>query len=76
PSQQYAHCPVCAGPFYKRTLDNPKVMEVRINEYNTRTRPIFEYLDKHKYNIFALSGAPAPYLVFKKILKKVEAGSR
>ncbi|MBS3903686.1 MAG: nucleoside monophosphate kinase [Anaplasmataceae bacterium] len=67
PSKKPKHCPVCGGPFYKRSLDNPEVIKVRLKEYQERTRPIFDYLRKRGYTIHVVDGRPAPFEIFNKI---------
>jgi adenylate kinase len=72
PSRNPRHCPICAGPFYKRTLDKPEVIRVRLAEYTKRTVPIFAYLRKRGYRLKRVNGAPAPYKVFQKIYGSVK----
>lgn len=67
PSSKPKHCPVCAGPFYKRTLDKPDIIRVRLKEYKNRTMPIFAYLRQSSYRLRRMNGAPAPYKVSQKI---------
>ncbi len=74
PLKNPKHCPVCGGTFYKRVLDNPKTIRVRLEEYRNRTEPIFSYLKKRGYKIRTLNARPAPYQVFVKI--KHALGSR
>ena len=66
-------CAVCAGPFKKRTLDNPKVIKARLIEYQERTFPILKGLKKDGYKIFSLDGEPAPYKVFEKIIPHIKS---
>ena len=63
------YCPVCGGPFYRRTLDNAETIKVRLKEYANRTEPIFGVLKNRGYKIREIDARPAPYKVFKKILK-------
>lgn len=72
PSKNPRHCPVCAGPFYKRTLDKPEIIKVRLNEYRERTEPIFELMKKRGYKMLEIDGRVAPYKVFGNILKKLK----
>ncbi len=67
PTAHAKYCPVCAGPFYKRTLDDVKVIAVRLKEYRERTEPIFGFLKKRGYRIRILDAAPAPYKIFLKL---------
>ena len=67
------HCPVCGGPFYKRTLDNPETIKIRLKEYNERTAPIFGYMKKHGFKQVKINARPAPFKVFEKIVKELGA---
>jgi len=66
------HCPVCGGSFYRRTLDNPETIKVRLQEYHNRTEPIFGIARKRGYRIREIDARPAPYRVFKKIMSFVK----
>ncbi len=66
-------CAVCAGPFKKRTLDNPKVIKARLIEYQERTHPILKGLKKENYQVFQIDGEPAPYKVFEKIIPYIKS---
>ena len=61
------HCPVCAGPLYKRTLDTPDVIKVRLVEFKNRTLPILKLLKKQKYRVNVINALPAPHKVLHKI---------
>ena len=61
------HCPLCGGKFYKRSLDNPAVIKVRLKEYHERTEPIVKFAKKLGYHVVVMDGKPVPYLVYKKI---------
>ncbi|MEK7193731.1 MAG: nucleoside monophosphate kinase [Patescibacteria group bacterium] len=67
PSKNPKHCPVCAGPLYKRTLDKPEVIKVRLKEYEERTFPIFAFMRKRGYRIVSFEGNLPPYRIFQKI---------
>lgn len=67
PSRNPKHCPRCGGPLYKRSLDKPDVIRVRLKEYKERTTPIFELMQKRKIAIHRISAEQPPYKVFKKI---------
>ncbi len=67
PAKTATYCPICGGKLYKRTLDNPKTIPVRLREYKNRTQPIFIWLKTRKRKIYKLDGRPAPYLVFRKL---------
>jgi adenylate kinase len=67
PGHKGKQCPVCAGPFYKRSLDKPSVIKIRLKEYEKRTFPIFKYVKKHGYNLHRVDARPAPYKVMEHI---------
>ena len=72
PSKKPKHCPVCGGPFYRRTLDKPGVIKVRLKEYLNRTYPIFGILKARGYEIHKIDARPAPYKVLQKILRNLK----
>jgi adenylate kinase len=69
PSKNPKHCPICGGPFYRRSLDKPAVIKVRLVEYAERTKPVFEVLEKRKHPLHRIDGTPAPYKVFEHIYR-------
>lgn len=64
-------CPVCGGKFYKRSLDNPKVIKVRLEEYKKRTEPILGVAKRMGYIIREIDGSTPPHKVLKLILHKM-----
>lgn len=72
PTAHPKYCPVCAGPFYKRTLDNADVITIRLKEYRERTEPIFGFLKKRGYAIRVIDATPAPYKIFLKLNDYIE----
>jgi adenylate kinase len=76
PSKKPKYCPICAGPLYRRTLDNPKTITVRLNEYENRTEPIFALLRKRGYRLNEIDGRPAPYKILKKIYDRIKISGR
>lgn len=72
PTKRAKYCPVCGGHFYKRSLDNPKVIKVRFKEYKERTLPIFDYVKKKGYRIVHVDGTPAPYKVLERIYAHIK----
>ncbi|MBI4087596.1 MAG: nucleoside monophosphate kinase [Candidatus Liptonbacteria bacterium] len=68
PSKKPRYCPVCAGSFYRRTLDKPEVIKVRLKQYRDRTEPIFDLIKKHGYKVHQIDARPAPHKVLKKLL--------
>ena len=67
PSKNPKHCPFCAGPFYKRSLDSVESLKIRVKQYEERTVPILALAKKRKYKIRTLDGNLAPYLIFRKV---------
>ncbi len=74
PIKNPKHCPVCGGPFYKRTLDNAKVIAIRLAEYDERTRPIFALMSDLGYRLHHVTGTPPPYVVFNKLVHFIKSG--
>jgi len=75
PSSKPKHCPLCAGPFYKRTVDNPGVIAVRLKQYEGRTEPVFAFMKKRGYLVHVVNGRPKPYKVFESIYGLLESSS-
>ena len=67
PHRKPKHCPVCAGSFYKRSLDKPSVIKIRLKEYEERTFPILKFAQKHGYHVHHVDARPAPYKVMEHI---------
>ena len=67
PKVKAKYCPICGGPFYRRKLDNPKTIKIRLKQYAERTEPIFGVLKKRGYRVHEIDAKPAPFKVFKKI---------
>jgi adenylate kinase len=65
-------CPVCGGKLYKRSLDNPEVIKIRLEEYKERTKPVFAFLRKRGYKVHVIDGRPAPYKIQQKIMKLIK----
>lgn len=76
PSKKPKACPVCGGPFYRRTLDKPKVIKIRLKEYHNRTTPIFGVLKARGYKVRKIDARPAPYRVLKKIYDYIKNAGR
>jgi adenylate kinase len=72
PIKNPKHCPVCAGPFYKRVLDNPEKIKVRLLEYKNRTEPIFDFVKNKGFKIYDLDGKQPPYKIFESISLIIE----
>ena len=64
-------CPVCGGPFYRRTLDKPEVIKTRLEEYRKRTKPVIAIARKRGHRVHEIDARPAPYKVFEKIFSYI-----
>ena len=64
-------CPFCGGKLYRRILDKPEIIKVRLKEYRERTLPIQKELKKRGYKIININGEPLPEKVFQAIFKKL-----
>lgn len=64
-------CPFCGGALRRRVLDQPDVIMVRLQEYVTRTGPIFEELTKRGYRIRDIHGERLPYEVHEDITHQI-----
>lgn len=71
PSKNPKYCPNCAGSLYRRTVDDPKIIPKRLQEYKERTWPIVGFLKKHGHKVVKLNGRKAPYLVFQEVEKYI-----
>ncbi len=76
PSKNPKHCPICAGSFYRRTLDMPETIKVRLREYRERTMPIFRFMQKRGNRPRRISGAQPPYKVFRRIYDHLKNAGR
>lgn len=76
PKVKAKYCPVCGGKFYKRTLDNPKVIKMRLKEYANRTMPIFGVLKKSGYEIEPINAKLPPYKVLGKVAQTIFLGKK
>jgi len=66
-------CPLDGSKLIKREkLDDPKVIKVRLKEYDVRTLPIVDYLEDEGYEVRRIDAAPAPSVVFNNVLNAVK----
>jgi adenylate kinase len=72
PGHKAKRCPVCAGSFYKRSLDKPSVIKVRLKEYEERTFPIFKFAKKRGYRVIRIDARPAPFKVTERIYAHIK----
>jgi len=64
-------CAFCAGPMRKRIFDNPKLIKIRLKEYEERTFPILQGVKKMNIRVIEINGEPLPFKVFEEIKKKL-----
>ncbi len=62
-----SQCTLCGGKLETRTLDNPSVIQVRLDAYKEYTLPIIEALKTQGYPYKAIEGDNLPFQVFNDI---------
>jgi adenylate kinase len=67
PKHKPTHCPNCAGELYRRSVDDPKIIPKRLEEYRVRTHPVISYLKKSGYPVKQIDGKRMPWEVFESI---------
>lgn len=70
-NEKLTECPQCGGKLVRRSLDTPDVMNVRLEEYKHRTKPIFDFLEERNYQIIDIDGEKSPEDVAKEIFEKI-----
>jgi len=66
-------CPIDGSKLVTRKkLDDPETIKVRIKEYQERTLPIFEYLEKNGFEIKKINGEQPVADVFGDIIKAIK----
>jgi len=55
-----------------RQDDNPEIMGTRLEEYLTRTKPVFDELKERGYRVIDIDGTPSREEVFSEIQKHLE----
>lgn len=72
-NEKLTKCPNCGGAIVNRgVLDNPETIKVRLKEYEARTLPITEYLEKRGYPIIEVDGEAVPDKVTEQIFEKLK----
>jgi adenylate kinase len=66
PPKQEGVCDLCGGELYQRKDDNEESAKVRLNEYNTKTQPLFNYYSG-KGLLTNIDGEQTPNEVFDSI---------
>ena len=62
-------CPEDGSRLIKKDLDDPEILKSRLNEHNSRTLPVLDYLKRHGYKIISINGKQPIEKVFADILK-------
>ncbi len=70
-THHHTECPLCGAKLRKRAVDNVEVLQTRIKEYEERTKPIVDELNKRGYKVMEVDGTPAPYVVFEEVKKNL-----
>lgn len=65
-------CPFCGMGLIKRKDDAPRVFSKRLEEYRTRTKPIFVEMRRRGIKIHKIDGTPMPAGVFAQISKRLK----
>lgn len=73
-TKKLTQCPLDGSPLFRREgLDDPKVVAVRLKEYEERTKPLLAFFKKEGFSVHSVSGEQSPEAVaqdISKILKK------
>jgi adenylate kinase family enzyme len=54
---------------YRRTLDDPKTIQIRFKEYEEKTLPIIKKLIDRRIPVHAISAHAMPHIIFKRITR-------
>jgi adenylate kinase family enzyme len=65
------HCPFCGGSMRRRILDDPKIIAVRVKEYEERTLPIVKEMRRRGIRVMTVDGEEAPYRVSRAIARRL-----
>jgi adenylate kinase len=69
-TEKLKFCPLDGSKLIKRKgLDDPETIKIRLVEYNKRTLPLVEYLEKRKLNVNKINGKGSVSNIFTIILK-------
>jgi len=64
------HCTLDGSKLIKRkSLDDPKIIRVRLREYKEKTLPLVTYFEKQGLKVIKTDGSSVPAVVFRNILK-------
>ena len=62
-------CPEDGSKLIKKDLDDPEILKSRLNEHNSRTLPVLDYLRQRDYKVIEIDGEQPIKKVFEDILK-------
>jgi len=68
PDDAIEQCRLCGGAVISKSLDDPEKIKIRFEEYETRTKPILDYL-KTLEILKEIDAEPSPEEIFKQIKK-------
>lgn len=72
-TENLTKCPLDGSKLIKRKLDKPKIIKVRLKEYEEKTLPLLDLFKKEGLTVKKINGSPPPADVFKNLLKVLEA---
>ena len=62
-------CPEDGSRLVKKDLDDPEILKSRLNEHNSRTLPVLDYLRQQSYKVIEINGEQPIEKVFEDIMK-------
>ncbi len=62
-------CPEDGSKLIKKDLDDPEILKSRLNEHNSRTLPVLDYLRQQGYKILEINGEQPIEKVFEDIME-------
>ena len=62
-------CPEDGSRLVTKDLDSPEILKSRLNEHNSRTLPVLDYLRQQNYKVIEINGEQPIEKVFEDILK-------
>jgi len=69
-TEKLTKCPLDGSSLIRREkLDDPEIIKIRLREYQERTLPIVDYLEKEGYKITKIDASPAPADVFNNVFE-------
>lgn len=71
-TEKLTKCPFDGSKLIIRKDDDPKVIKVRLKQYEDRTSPLIEFFKKEELKIIKIDGSPEPAVVFESILKALK----